>query len=215
MMDQLDRLRGDAMSLLGRVDDILAATGAPSGHRVWEPLRRVRLLTVDAVAAVAALRPAEFAAEAPDLRGRATAYVEAAARLPAPDTWSGEAADAYDSARRRLADQLNGDPDSLAERLEASADLVDALVDWMRRSKSAVAGCLAGVLGSAEAVLLLTADHAVAPVSEAEVLAAADVADLVLRTIAEVYDEASELLDAAGDLAVPTAPPARFAADWS
>jgi hypothetical protein len=212
-MDHLDRIVGEAASLLGRVDDVLTVTGAPSGHRVWEPLRRVGLLTVDAVAAVAALHPAEFAAEAPDLRGCAGGYVEAAAQLPAPDTWSGEAADAYDTARRRLADHLNGDPESLAERLEASADLVEALADWMWRSRSALATSLAAVLGSAQAVLL-SADETAVPIPEPEIVAAADIAEHVLRTVADVYDEAAELLDGAADLADVAPAPSRFTAAW-
>jgi hypothetical protein len=212
-MDHLDRLLGDAITLLRRVDEILTVAGAPAGHRLWDPLRRVRLLTVDAVGAVAALRPADFAAEAPDLRGCATRYVEAAASLPAPDTWSGEAADAYDAARRRLCEHLNGDPDSLAERMEASADLVDAIVDWMWRSRSAVATALAGVLGSAEAVLLSADDEAV-PVPAPEIIAAADIAEHVLRTVGDAYDEAAELLEGAADLAVAAPAPGRFTSAW-
>jgi hypothetical protein len=213
-MDSFDRLSGDAAPLLRRVDEILTVAGAPAAHQVWDPLRQVRLLTVDAVAAVGELRPEALIAEAPDLRARAAGYVEAAATLPAPEVWSGEAAEAYDAARLRLADHLSGDPESLAERLEASADLADALVDWMRRGRAAVAATLADVLGSAEAVRLVVDDH-VEPVPVPLVVVAADVAARVLRTVADVYDEATELLDGAADLAVAAAAPGSFPSAWS
>jgi hypothetical protein len=213
-MDRLDHLSGAAAPLLRRVDEILTAAGAPAAHPVWELLRRVRLLTVDAVAAVTGLRPDSFVADTPDLRSRAAGYVEAAANLPAPEVWSGEAAEAYDAARRRLADHLSGDPESLAERLEASADLADALADWMRRGRSAVAAALADVLGSVEAVRLAVEDGA-EPVPVPLVVAAADVAARVLHAVAEVYEEATELLDGTVDLAVAAPAPGSFPPAWS
>jgi hypothetical protein len=213
-MDHLDRLCGDAAPLLGRVDELLSVAGAPPGHPVWDSLRRVRLLTVDAVGAVAALRPADVGADAPDLRGRAAGYVEAAAALPGPEGWSGEAADAYDAARRRLADHLSGDAQSLAERLEATADVTDALVDWMCRGRSAVARTLADVLGSGEAVTLSAADDTV-PVPMTELVAAADVAARVLRTVVDIYDEAAELLASTTELTVAVSAPGRLSATWS
>jgi hypothetical protein len=213
-MDRLDSLCGDAGPLLRRVDEILAEAGAPPAHPVWDRLRRVGLLTVDAVAAVAALRPADFAAEVPDLRRSAAGYAQASTSLPAPVTWSGTAADAYDAARRELAGHLDGEQHSLAERLEASADLADALADWMWRARSAVAASLAEVLGSAEAVLLSTPDPTV-PVPVPEAVAAASVAERVLRAVAEAYAEAGELLDGSADLAVAAPAPGRSRAAWS
>jgi uncharacterized protein YukE len=208
-MDRLDHVAGDAARLLRRVDEILTVAGAPPTHPVWAALRRVRLLPADAVDAVAALHPAALDETAPDLRVLATRYADVAESLPAPGApqkgWSGEAADAYDAARRQLGDHLSGDPESLAERLEASADLVDALVDWMRRSRAALAGALAQALGSAEAVTLLTGASAGgdAPAPAPEAQAAADIAERVLHTIAEAYDEGAELLEGAAHLAVP------------
>jgi uncharacterized protein YukE len=211
-MDRLDHVAGDAVHLLRRVDEILAAAGAPPTHPVWDALRQVRLLPADAVVAVAALHPAALTETATELRVLATRYADVADSLPAAGTprdgaagWSGEAADAYDAARRQLADHLSGAPECLAERLEASADLVDALVDWMRRSRAALAGALAQVLGSAEAVTLLTGAPAGgdAPVPAAEAQAAAHIAERVLRSIAEAYDDGAELLEGAADLTVP------------
>lgn len=207
-MDELDRLCGDTGPLLRHVDHILGAAGAPPGHPVWDSLRHVRLLTVDAVAAVTALRPAEVAAEAPDLRGRAARYAEVAASLPGPGEWSGDAADAYDAARQRVAAHLGGAADSLEKRLEASADLSDALVDWMWRSRSMVAGALAEVLTSAEAVTLATSGDTV-PVPADAVAAAAAVAARVLRTVADVYDEVADLLAGTADLALVVPAPVR------
>lgn len=213
-MDRLDHVAGDAAHLLRRVDEILTAAGAPPTHPVWDALRRVRLLPADAVVAVAALHPTALAETATELRVLATRYADVADSLPDPGAlrngtagWYGEAADAYDAARRQLADHLSGAPESLAERLEASADLVDALVDWTRRSRAALAGTLAQVLGSAEAVTLLTGAPAGPTVPAAEAQAAADIAERLLQTIAEAYDVGAELLQGAADLAVPAEVP--------
>jgi hypothetical protein len=219
-MDQLDRIGADARPLLRRVDEIITAAGAPPAHRLWDRVRAVRLLTVDAVDAVTALRPTEFAADAPDLRTRAAGYADLADRLPAAGAWSGEAAESYTAARRRAADHLSGDAESLAERLEATADLADALTDWMRRSRSGIAAVLAEVLGSAEAVLLSGEDEpgvadGTAAVAVPAVVAASDVAELVLRAVAEVYDEAEELFEGSADLAVAVPVPGRSPAPWS
>jgi methylmalonyl-CoA mutase N-terminal domain/subunit len=76
-----------------------------------------------------------------------------------------------------------------------------------------VATALAGVLGSAEAVLLSADDEAV-PVPAPEIIAAADIAEHVLRTVGDAYDEAAELLEGAADLAVAAPAPGRFTSAW-
>jgi hypothetical protein len=191
-MDRLDRLMTTAGPLLGRVDDILAVAGAPPEHRVWAELRRVRLLPGDAARAVTALRPEELGEAAPELRADARAYAVLAASLPAPEEWSGSAAEAYDAARRRAAAHLSGSPDSLDERLAATADLADQMVAWMRSARDGLAGALAEVLTSTEAVTL--AESAVDLSAAREQQAAAEVAAQVLRAVAEGYETGADLL---------------------
>ena len=234
-MDRLDHVLDTAGPLLRRVDEVLIAAGAPAGHDVWTQLRRVRLLPADAVDGVAALRPDVLAGAAPELRSHGRAYATVAASLPPPGDWTGEAADAYDALRRRLAGHLDSGPGSLAERLDATADLGDALTDWMRSCRGELALTLAEVLGSVEAVTLtgtgLTGPTGTGPTStvgtgptrtgltsmgpagmaagggtravpEAEVVvAAADVAARLLRTVADGQDRGAELMERSSDLA--------------
>jgi hypothetical protein len=221
-MDQLDGVLSTVVPLLKRVDEVLSSTGAPRDHQVWPALRRVRLLPWDAVQAVAALRPGELAGASAALRADARSYGGVAASLPGPGSWSGEAADAYDAARRRAAAHLSGGLDSLDERLEATADLADALTDWIRRTRSELAATLAEVMLSAEALSLTEAGSppgdpvtagqgraagpvalgsvALGSVGIGEARAAADVAARVLEAVAGSYDAALELIAGSADL---------------
>lgn len=199
-MDRLDQVIGAATPLLRRAEDVLDQAGAPSGHPVWDQLRRVRLMPGDAVNAVAGLRPSALAEAAPELRAGARVCAEAAAALPPPGDWEGEAAEAYDDLRRRAVTHLSGDGDSLDERFEATADLAAALHDWMASTRDHLATVLAEVLTSAEAVTLSA--PAGFPPLPTEVLAAADLAAHVLRAVAVDYAEAEDLLQGSQDLAV-------------
>jgi hypothetical protein len=201
-MDRLDQLVAVAGPLLRRIDDIIGAAGAPADHRMWTELRRVRMLPGAAVHAVAALRPAELTDAAGQLRADARAYVTIAESLPPPLGWTGDAADAYDSARRRAAEHLSGGLDSLDERLEATADLAEALVAWAGQARGELAVALADVLSSPD-ILVLSADSAVDPTSTTEALAAADAAERILGTVAEIYELADELLRSSAELATP------------
>jgi hypothetical protein len=199
-MDSLDQIAGPATPLLTRVDDLLSTAGAPADHPVWAELRRVRLLPGDAVHAVAALRSADLLDAAPELRAGARAYAALAESLPPPTPWTGDAADAYDAVRRRVAEHLSGTAQSLDERLEATADLADALVDWVDQTRGDLAGTLAYVLTSTEA-LELTSDGRTDPAVPGAGRAAADVAERILHTVAESYEQAADLLYATADLA--------------
>ena len=192
MRDRLDEVLGVAARLLAQVDAVLGGQGAPADHEVWRQLRRVRLLPGDAARAVASLRPAEFDDAVDVLRADARACVEVAQELPAPGGWDGEAAEAYGELRERVADRLSGNGESLDERLEASADLAEALIDWMERARAELALTLAGVLASGDALALKAED---------DPLAAAAVAAQVLRTIADCYAEADDLLQGSAELA--------------
>jgi hypothetical protein len=200
-MDRLDQLLDTAGPLLRRVDEVLTAGGAPPDHEVWARLRHVRLLPSDAVQAVAALRPADLTEAAPQLRAGADTYARTAAALPPPGPWTGEAADAYETARRRAATHLSGGPDSLEERLHATAALADALADWMTGARDGLASVLAEVLTSAEALSLFVHGDADPPAAR-DVTAAAEVAARVLGAVADSYDAALDLMHGTADLAV-------------
>ncbi|GAA2618640.1 hypothetical protein [Paractinoplanes durhamensis] len=200
-MDRLDEVLTVCTPLLDRVDDMLETSGAPVGHEVWRELRRVRLLPGGAARAVAGLQPAAFDDAVPELRAEARACATTAAELPSAGDWTGDAAEAYGVARQRVTDRLSGDDDSLDERLEATADLAQALTDWMAKTRADLAEALTAVLASGEA-LTLTAG-AGSPPSQAETDAAAAVATRVLRTIADNYADADDLLHGSTDLAGP------------
>lgn len=201
-MDSLDQIVGPAEPLLRRVDETLTQAGAPADHRMWTELRRVRLLPGDAVHAVAGLRAADLSEAAPALRADARACVDLAESLPGPGGWSGPAAESYEAARRRTADRLSGGADSLDERLEATADLADALADWMDQTRIGLAATLARALMSAQAVELSSgaAGH---PPAAPEIAAAADLAEQILQTVADSYEQAEDLLHSSRELASP------------
>jgi uncharacterized protein YukE len=169
---------------------------------VWTQMRRVRLLPGDAARAVAVLRPEDLGEASPELRADARAYAGIAESLPSPGTWTGDAAEAYDAARQRVADHLSGGLESLDERLEATADLADALADWMAQTRADLARTLAEVLSSTEA-LALSAASTIDPAAGGEVLAAADVAERILHVVAECYELAADLLHGSAELATP------------
>jgi hypothetical protein len=199
-MDRLDDLLDAARPMLDRVDQMLSVVGAPGEHRVWAQLRRVRLLPGDAARAVASLRPAALGEAGPEIRAEARACVEIATALPAPGEWSGEAAEAYDEARHRAASQLSGGDESLDERMEATADLAEALQEWMTQTRNDLARALAEALASSEAAAL-TASGGMPP-SEADILGAADIAASLLRVVADNYEYGGELIRGSTDLTV-------------
>jgi hypothetical protein len=192
-MDRLDEVLQAARPLLTRVDDMLTVVGAPEDHAVWGELRRVRLLPADAVQAVAALRPSALSDAGPELRAEARACVEVAASLPSPDEWTGDAAEAYDEVRHRVTVTLSGADESLDERLQATAELAEALMKWMEQTRAAVAAALATVLTSGEALTLRSGPISV-PSAGPEALAAADIAAHLLRTVADNYEQATDLI---------------------
>jgi hypothetical protein len=201
-MDRLNELLETARPLLRRVDETLTIAGAPADHSVWGELRRVRLLPGDAARAVAALRPADLVEAAPELRADARACVTLADGLPPPDDWTGDAADAYDEVRRRMAAQLSGGDESLDERLEATADLAEALREWMEQARTDLSVTLADILNSSEAMTLARPAAAPQPTPQ-ETEAAADIAAHLLHTVANTYDYATDLIHGSAPLTTP------------
>lgn len=189
-MDVLDHLAEPAVALSGRVDDVLAAVGAPGGHRIWPLLRRLRVLPGDAVQAVLALRPAPLRAAGDVTRQVRWAYDEASAILADGGSWQGPAAEAFGAHRGALGGHLADGADSLTARVDATVAYAEAVAEWIVHTRSTLARTLADVLGSAEAVTVVTArsDGGV-PVE----VAAAEIGARVLGTVVEACDRAEAL----------------------
>ncbi|SCL37505.1 hypothetical protein GA0074692_4691 [Micromonospora pallida] len=207
-MDRLDRLTEPGLDLLGRVDTLLAA-GVPEGHPVWPLLRRMRALPGEAVRTFLDLHPAPLAEAGRAVRQLVRRYDDACAALTDQAAWSGPAASAYGEVRAELLRHLDEGPDSLVGRLESTAGYADALADWTERSRLALARTLADVLGSAEAVTVVTATGggqagaggsgsgqagAAGPGGGASARAAAEIAARVLAVLSVAYDGAETLL---------------------
>ncbi|WP_233604197.1 hypothetical protein [Micromonospora sp. HM5-17] len=188
--DALDQLAGPAGELLDRVDRLLTAAGAPDGHRIWPLLRQLRALPGDVLRAVLACRPGPLLAAASTARTACRAYDEARAVLADGGSWQGAAAEAYAARRRSLATYLGEGPEGLAGRMGATAGYAEAVADWIGRTRTALARTLADVLGSAEAVAVVTTRDAE---PNAVVPAAAEIGARVLATVAEAYDAAEAL----------------------
>ncbi|MGI5147055.1 hypothetical protein ACQEVC_11830 [Plantactinospora sp. CA-294935] len=197
-MDVLEQLAEPAVTLSGRVDDLLAAAGAPDRHRIWPLLRRLRVLPGDAVRAVLGLRPGELAAAGGEVSGELRrTYREAGAVVADGGSWQGPAAEAYAAHRTGLAGHLTG----LAGRADATAAYAEAVAGWIADTRYALARTLADVLGSAEAVAVLTvrdggfgaAPSGVTPGGLPVESAAAEIGARILATVAEAYDQAEAL----------------------
>jgi hypothetical protein len=195
-VDPLDHLAGPAADLIARVDRVLGAAGAPEGHRIWSALRALRVLPGEALAVVTALDPTPLRAAGTALRRLVPRYAEAHRRLTvgsgaSEEAWRGAAAESFSVGRDALAAYLLDGPDSAADRLDRTAGYAEAIADWVTTTRHDLARTLAEVLGSAEAVLIRTADDGVP--TQATVLAAAEIAARVLSVVAEAYDRAEEL----------------------
>jgi hypothetical protein len=190
-MDPLDRLAGPAADLLAHVDELIADLGAPHGHRIWPLMRRLRVLPGEAVAAVAALRPAPFAAAGGSVRALLPEYDVAIEALAAPPEWQGGCADGYAAHRAALARYVAGSGESLIQRIDTTAGYADSLADWVSRTRLDLARTLARVLGSAEAVAVVA--EGAGGGSTPGVLAAAEIGAEVLDTLARAYDEGASI----------------------
>lgn len=191
-MDALDQLAGPAAGLLNQVDDLLARAGAPAHHPIWPLLRRLRTLPGEAVGAVAALQRAPLAAAGPSLGALAREYEDARADLADGGSWEGVGAEAFAAHRASLAAYLADGPESMTGRLAATASYADALAEWVTHTRAALAESLADVLGSVEAVAVVTGAGSDPQPTAAQ--AAAEIGARVLGTVAEAYDEAETLL---------------------
>ena len=194
-MDALDRLAEPGLDLLGRVDALLAAAGAPEGHRLWPLLRRMQVLPGRRVRRLP--RPASGAAGRRRARGApADPGVRRGLRRASPTRLSGPAPAAY-RVRRACGPRCCATSTRVRRAwwggLESTAGYADALADWVEGSRGALARALAELLGSAEAVTVAGADPRrwTAP---GVALAAAEIGARVLGVLGVAYDGAETLL---------------------
>ncbi|MEJ3749739.1 hypothetical protein WEI85_41590 [Actinomycetes bacterium KLBMP 9797] len=198
-MDALDQLAAPAAGLLDRVDAVLAAAGAPADHPVWPLLRRLGVLPSDALGTIMSLRPAPPAAVGP-VRELIGAYEAARAAVSEGGSWEGAAAQVFAAHRGALSDHLVG----LTGRTATLEAYGEAVADWVRQTRVELAGELATILRSAEAVTVVTE-----PGGPAAPAAAAGIAARVLDVVDEAYDRAESLMNQwAGELhELPYRPP--------
>ena len=188
-MDLLDRVRPAAADLLGRVDSALLTLGAPADHPVWALLRAVGAVPSEAVVHFAELSAGPLAEAAAAMRHSTSEWHEVATGLPSSVESEGVAAQAYANAWPGVAGHLA----DLAGRLDDTAAYLDAVAEWVARSRLSLAGTLAACLGSREALVLRSAE--VSGGDRAAVTAAADLAAQVLAIVAHCLDDGWRLRD--------------------
>jgi hypothetical protein len=150
-MDALAHVASVAQPLLHDVDSALATLGAPPSHPVWRHLRSLRATPAQAVTFFVELEPPRLRMAATSLRDEAQSYERAT--IPAAAAWEGVAAQHYATTAAAVIDHLSADGiDSMVGRLRALASALDAVADWQQHSRDALAGVLAGVLMSRQAM---------------------------------------------------------------
>jgi hypothetical protein len=190
-MDLLHRVLPAGVDLLDRAGTVLAAAGAPPDAPIWAPLRRLRILPVDAVDAVAGLDPGSIRAGAARLRSLRGEHATTATQLTGlaqTEHWGGAGAESFAATTLAQSDHLG---DGLAGRLEETAAFFDDVADWIVGARRGLAAALAEAVGSVEAVAL-RADAQPVP-DPATVQAAVAVSALVLEAVAAAYDRAEDL----------------------
>ncbi len=187
-MDLLDRVLDAGRDLLARVDSALVTGGAPADHPIWPAARRVGALPGDAAESLAALRPDALLGCAARLRSLAGAYAHqhiALTNLTGTGAWEGAGAEAFAGQVRAFADHLGTGADGLVGRLDATASYVEDVAGWIAEARRALAGTIAMVLISAEAIALRT--------GTGETPAAATIGARVLESVAAAHQAGSEL----------------------
>jgi hypothetical protein len=197
-MDALERILGPARGgaardLLARVDGALISGGAPAEHPIWPLLRRAGALPGEAAEWVAALRPEVLDSSAAELHTLAEEYSRRHGAVGESPEWTGAAADAFGARWAQLGAYLGATTapreSSLAGRMAATAAYLDDLAAWARSARDTLAGELATVLGSAEAVRLRAAAPPGEGLPSGDVRAAAAAIGVrILGVAADAYD---------------------------
>jgi hypothetical protein len=206
-MDALDRLAPVARQLLAEVDSTLATLGAPATHPVWRALGSVAATPAAVVRSVAELRPALLRAAATGLREQAQSYAQASA--PTDQYWAGAAATHFAATASALREHLAGDrPESLAGRLRDQASCLDNLADWQQALRDDVARALGTVISSRQAATLRSPPvRGGGPDALAAVLAAADIAVVLLAVVEDAVVAGREVLRTIPADELPFQPP--------
>jgi hypothetical protein len=197
-MDVLDHVAGPGRDLLGRVDAVLVAAGAPPEDPIWLPLRRVGALPGDALEFAVGLDAQGMTATSDELRLASREFADRRADL-ATDVdaaeWTGSGAEAFTAVWAALADHIGDgaapDQPTLAGRLVAQASYLDSVARWVADLRAELAVTLATVLTSAEAVVL----HGPQPATADAVRAASAIGTRVLSTVADALQTGYDLHD--------------------
>lgn len=189
-VDLLDRVHSSASELLSLVDTLLVAHGAPADHPAWAAARQVGATPQAAVELFDGLDATRLRHASARLRSGGSEMTGVLASVPETG-WTGAGADAYVTTRHALDSFV----DDVENRLLGTADQIDAVADWIDRSRDAIARDLAACLGSQEAVRLRSGDEAQAA------SAAASIAARVLEAVGDCIAAGWQVhADCQGDL---------------
>jgi len=215
----LNRIASEAGDLLRRVDLVIGSLGVPPGHPLVPLLTRLRLRPGEALRASLDVRPDDLRAAADSLRRLAAGYradvVVPLHRSAGELGWRGAGYDAFAQRWTGLARHIAADDDSMAARLEATADFVESVAGWHVQTRHALAGVLTAAFGSTEAVVLGSCqalDSDVAGLRRAVVTgdieadgrlveAAASIGAAVLGAMSRRYEVALESFEGDGPMA--------------
>lgn len=197
-MDALERLFRVATGLLGQVDRTLLQQGAPAGHPVWALLREVGALPGEAIEALVDWRADSWLELRAGLAVEHDRYEETLEQLRRPVTWEGYAGDAARARHGALTRAI----EEAADRLSRTDRHLAEQEEWLSNSRDTVARALATVMGSTDAVTLVTGmDGSTAMVTggavglDATVAArsAAEIGVALLTALADCWREAQAL----------------------
>ncbi|MFB9442530.1 hypothetical protein Dvina_03205 [Dactylosporangium vinaceum] len=200
MADALDRLAVPGEELLRRVDRILARGGVSPESDVAGLLRLVGMLPGEVLEYGLRLDVGSLQEAARELAGVGDRFRVLPAKLSADvdrSGWQGGGAAAFGAVWVALADHIGdgGSADSIVGRIDATADYLDAVVDWAAGLRYELAEAVARVISSAEAVTVVTAGAGGPGAGgEGEAAGAAGrIAERVLRTAVDALDRADTL----------------------
>ncbi|MGH3656132.1 MAG: hypothetical protein ACRDUA_05690 [Micromonosporaceae bacterium] len=216
--DPLDLMAREAQDLLRRVDLVIDHLGTPPEHPLVPLLRTLRVRPGEALTMLLAAPPGRLLDSVRQLRELAAAYrgdlVEPLRRASEGLAWRGAGYDAFLVDWTDQLSHLGGeDADSMADRLVATAELVESVAGWFSQMRQAMAGALVDAFTSRDAVVLKGCDllegdpatlHRTVITGELQgasrlTAAAAAIGATALSSIEEWYDAGIEYFVAGAD----------------
>ncbi|MGH3714502.1 MAG: hypothetical protein ACRDT4_13725 [Micromonosporaceae bacterium] len=217
--DSLPMLATEAGELLRRVDLVIDQLGVPDGHPLTRHLRTLRARPGEVLRMLLATPPGQLMDAVTRLRQLATSYhdelVAPLDRAAGELGWSGAGYDAFAAHWSTTMHDLAGDDgaESLSGKLRASADFVESVAGWFSQTRQALAGALAEVLSSREAVIIKGCDelagdpaalrraYVTGELADAPrvVTAAANIGAVTLGSVASWYETGMETYVAGAD----------------